>query len=192
MTLAVTAVSGQLGGEIARKLAASARQEPVIGLARTPQNPQGLGIEIRPGDYDKPDQLTASLAGVDALVLVAGMAPPDERTRQHRIVIAAAKAAGVRKIVYTSIQGPDEGTSFSPVVQSNRQTEADVRASGFTWAIGRNGLYIEPDVAYIDSYRTKGEITNSAGDGRCGYTTRAELGHAYAALLTDPIATARQ
>jgi len=112
------------------------------------------------------------------------MAPPEDRIGQHRNVIEAAKAAGVAKIVYTSIQGSEVGTAFSPVVQSNRQTEADIRASGLDWTIGRNGIYIEPDVEYIDSYRAKGEIANSAGDGICGYTARSDLAHAYAALLT--------
>jgi len=184
MRYAVTAVSGQLGQEIARKLIELTDRSSVIGLARTPGNVTDLGIEVRPGDYDKPDDLRTSLAGVDTLVLVSGMAPPEDRIGQHRKVIEAAKAAGVRKIVYTSIQGPEDGTAFSPVVQSNRQTEADIRASGLEWAIGRNGIYIEPDVDYIDSYRAKGEIANSAGDGKCGYTTRSELAHAYAALLT--------
>lgn len=184
MRYAATAVSGQLGQEIARKLIERTDHASVIGLARTPGNVTELGIEVRPGDYDQPDALRTSLAGVDALVLVSGMAPPEDRIGQHRNVIEAAKAAGVRKIVYTSIQGPEVGTTFSPVVQSNRQTEADIRASGLDWAIGRNGIYIEPDVEYIDSYRAKGEIANSAGDGKCGYTTRSELAHAYAALLT--------
>ena len=184
MRYAVTAVSGQLGQEIARKLIERTDHASVIGLARTPGNAPELGIEVRPGDYDQPDALRTSLAGVDALVLVSGMALPEDRIGQHRNVIEAAKAAGVAKIVYTSIQGPEVGTAFSPVVQSNRQTEADIRASGLDWAIGRNGIYIEPDVEYIDSYRAKGEIANSAGDGKCGYTTRSELAHAYAALLT--------
>ena len=184
MRYAVTAVSGQLGQEIARKLIERTDHASVIGLARTPGNATALGIEVRPGDYDQPDALRTSLAGVDALVLVSGMAPPEDRIGQHRNVIEAAKAAGVAKIVYTSIQGSEVGTAFSPVVQSNRQTEADIRASGLDWAIGRNGIYIEPDVEYIDSYRAKGEIANSAGDGKCGYTTRSELAHAYAALLT--------
>lgn len=61
------------------------------------------------------------------------------RFQQHRNVIDAAHAAGVKKLVYTSIIGPEEGTRFSPVVQSNRQTEADIRASGLDWAIGRKG-----------------------------------------------------
>lgn len=184
MRYAVTAVSGQLGQEIARKLIALTDRSSVVGLARTPGHAPDLGIELRPGDYDKPDALRTSLNGVDALVLVSGMAPPEDRIQQHRNVIEAAKFAGVRKIVYTSIQGPEDGTAFSPVVQSNRQTEADIRASGLDWAIGRNGIYIEPDVEYIESYRAKGEIANSAGDGKCGYTTRSELAHAYAALLT--------
>lgn len=185
MTIAVTAVSGHLGGEIARKLIALPGGETVIGLARTPKNAPDLGIEVRAGDYGQPEQLRASLSGVDTLLLVSGMDAPDARIPQHRNVIGAAKSAGVRKIVYTSIQGVEAGTAFSPVVQSNRQTEADVRASGLDWAIGRNGIYIEPDIEYIDSYRAKGEIANSAGSGKCGYTTRSELAHAYARLLTS-------
>jgi NAD(P)H dehydrogenase (quinone) len=184
MRYAVTAVSGQLGREIVRKLTALPERAPVIGLARTPSKVSGLGIEVRPGDYDKPEQLLSSLQGVDALVIVSGMAPPEERIQQHRNVINAAKAAGVRKLVYTSIQGPEQGTRFSPVVQSNRQTEQDIKASGLDWAIGRNGIYIEPDLDYIDSYKARGEIANSAAGGKCGYTTRSELAHAYAALLT--------
>lgn len=186
MTYAVTAASGQLGQEILRKLVALPDGAPVVGLARTPTKAQGLGIEIRPGDYEQPEALRASLDGVDALILISGMEDPDARIGQHRNVIEAAKAAGVRKIVYTSIQGPEEGTRFSPVVQSNRQTEADIRASGLEWAIGRNGIYIEPDVEYIDNYRARGEIANSAGTGKCGYTTRSELAHAYVSLLTRP------
>lgn len=131
--------------------------------------------------------MQASLSGFDTLLLVSGMDVPDARIHQHRNVIAAAKAAGVRKIVYPSIQGVEEGTAFSPVVQSNRQTEADVRVSGFAYAIGRNGIYFEPDVEYIESYKVRGEIANSAGAGKCGYTTRSELAHAYACLLRSDI-----
>lgn len=184
MTIAVTAVTGQLGAAIAQALIAMDTGETIVGLARSPSKAKGLGIDIRPGDYDVAEQLRASLAGVDTLLLVSGMAAPQDRIGQHRNVINAAKAAGVRKIVYTSVQGAEEGTAFSPIIQSNRQTEADVRDSGLDWAIGRNGIYIEPDVDYIESYRKAGEIANCAGDGRCGYTTRPELGFAYASMLT--------
>jgi NAD(P)H dehydrogenase (quinone) len=186
MSIAVTAVTGQLGSHIAKALVGLNLNEPIIGLARSPQKAANLGIEVRPGEYGQPDQLKASLTGVDTLLLVSGMDAPDARIQQHRNVIEAARAAEVKKIVYTSVQGDEEGTSFSPVVQSNRQTEADIRASGLDWVIGRNGIYIEPDVEYIDSYRKAGEISNCAGDGKCGYTTRSELAQAYAQMLTAP------
>lgn len=189
MTIAVTAVSGKLGSAITRNLIstknAPSAGETIIGLARTPANAPDLGVEIRPGDYGNKDQLQTSLKGVDTVLLVSGMDAPHARIQQHRNVIEAAKAAGVTKIVYTSIQGVEKGTAFSPVVQSNRQTEADVRASGLDFAIGRNGIYIEPDVDYIETYRAQGEIANSAGSGKCGYTSRAELAHAYASLLRN-------
>ena len=183
-TVAVTAASGKLGSEIIRALS-RLRTHSVIGLARTPVKATHLGVEIRKGDYDAPAELEGSLASVDTLLLVSGMDDPDTRIEQHRNVIRAARDAGVRKLVYTSVQGPETGTGFSPVVQSNRQTEEDVRGSGLEWVIGRNGIYIEPDVDYIETYRRAGCIANCAGDARCGYATRPELGYAYARMLTE-------
>jgi len=113
------------------------------------------------------------------------MDQPDKRILQHRNVINAAKANGVKKIVYTSIIGAEVGNAFSPVVSSNRQTEKDIKESDLDWAIGRNGLYIEPDLEYIDTYIKEGGIVNCAGEGKCGYTSRTELAFAYFKLLTN-------
>lgn len=186
MNIAVTAASGQMGQAIIKALCALMPNQQVIGLARTPAKAASLGVEIRPGDYNLREQLVESLKGVDVVLLVSGMAPPSERIAQHRNVIDAAKLNGVQKIVYTSIQGAEEGTAFSPVVQSNRQTEQDIRDSGMQWVIGRNGIYIEPDVEYIEQYKQRGEVANCAADGKCGYTTRPELAAAYAKMLIDP------
>ena len=188
MRISVTAATGQLGRQaVLALLDLGVPAEDLVAVARTPTKANDLaerGVTVRAGDYDRPDQLKAALQGVDVVLLVSGMAPPDARVKQHRNVISAAQAAGARKMVYTSVQGPEEGTAFSPIVQSNRQTEADVRASGLAWSIGRNGIYIEPDVEYIETYRALGEIANCAGEGKCGYTTRAELAIAYAHMLT--------
>ncbi|MEQ9407064.1 MAG: SDR family oxidoreductase [Fuerstiella sp.] len=182
---AVTAASGQLGSEIVKATVKLAGRTNVVGLARTPSRAEALPVEIRPGDYTSCSELTKSLQGIDSVLLVSGMDAPDRRIQQHRNVIDAARAAGVSRIVYTSIQGAEQNTAFSPVVQSNRQTEEDVRNSGLEWVVGRNGIYIEPDVDYIDTYRQRGEIANCAGDGLCGYTTRPELAAAYARMLTE-------
>ncbi|XPF95998.1 SDR family oxidoreductase [Colwellia sp. RE-S-Sl-9] len=185
MKIAVTAASGQLGAAIIKACIALISKDNVIGLARTPEKAEHLGIEIRPGDYNNADELEQSLQMIDTLLVVSGIDAPDKRIQQHRNVIQAAKNAGVKKIVYTSVQGAEEGTAFSPVIQSNRQTEKDIQESGLEWVIGRNGIYIEPDIEYIENYKKSGGIFNCADNGKCGYTNRAELAYAYARMLTE-------
>ena len=186
MTIAVTAASGQLGSAIVRALKALIVDDTaIIAIARTPDRAEALGVRVRRGDYDDRSSFDTALDGVETLLLISGMDPPDQRIGQHRNVIAAAVAQGVQRIVYTSVQGPEEGAGFSPIVGSNRQTERDVRDSGMAWVIGRNGIYVEPDVDSVEAYRQAGAIVNCAGDGKCGYTTRPELAYAYARLLTD-------
>jgi len=185
MKVAVTAASGQLGKEIIKATTALLTRDSVIGLARTPDNARDLGVEIRPGDYNDKYALEESLQSVDTLLLVSGMDNPEERIEQHRNVIQAAQNSGVKKLVYTSVQGADENTAFSPIIQSNRQTEQDISSSGLDWVIGRNGIYVEPDIEYIETYKEMGGIFNCAGYGKCGYTTRSELAFAYARMLVE-------
>ena len=141
MKIAVTSASGQLGAAITRAVIREIGKENVVAIARTPSKAGHLGVEVRQGDYNSREDFNEALKGIDKVLLVSGMDEPRKRIRQHRNVIEAAKQNGVRKIVYTSIVGDDENTAFSPVVQSNRQTEEDVRNSGLEYVIGRNGIY---------------------------------------------------
>tara|TARA_R110002153_G_scaffold64012_1_gene171508 strand:- start:1346 stop:2203 length:858 start_codon:yes stop_codon:yes gene_type:complete len=185
MKIAVTSASGKLGASIVKHLINLIGKENVIGIARTVEKATYLGVEIRKGDYNSREDFNSALQGVDAVLLVSGMDEPQKRIQQHRNVIEAAKQNGVKKLVYTSIVGDEDKNAFSPIVQSNRQTEKDVQASGLQWVIGRNGIYIEPDLEYLDTYIKEGRIENCAGQGKCTYTSREELGYAYAKLLIE-------
>jgi len=185
MKIAVTAANGQLGSSVVNELIQLIGKKNVFGIVRSQKKASHLGIEVRKGDYNSSDDFNAALKGIDAVLLISGMDDPQKRIQQHRNVIAAAKKNGVKKIVYTSIIGDEENNAFSPVVQSNRLTEADIKNSGLDWSIGRNGIYIEPDLEYIDTYKKEGEIRNCAGDGKCAYTSRSELGLAYAKMLVE-------
>lgn len=185
MKIAVTSANGKLGTTIVKNLLKEIGKENVIGIARSPEKAKHLGIEIRKGDYNNREDFDVALQGIDTVLLLSGMDEPQKRIQQHRNVIDAAVNNGVKKIVYTSIVGDAENTAFSPVVQSNRQTEVDVKNSGLDYAIGRNGIYIEPDLEYIDTYVKEGEIRNCAGEGKCAYTSREELGFAYTKMLTE-------
>lgn len=185
MKIAVTTASGNLGSSIVKNLIQEIGKEQVIGIARTPHKAEHLGIEIRQGDYDKIETFMKALKGIDAILIVSSNGEPSNRIQQHRNVIEAAKTNNVKKIVYTSIIGNPEKTAFSPIIQSNRQTEEDVQNSGLAWAIGRNSLYLEPDLEYIEHYQKTGEIVNCAGEGKCTYTTRNELSVAYSKMLLE-------
>ena len=126
MKVAVTTASGQLGSSVIKELLAISPAVNIIGLARTPQKATGLGVEIRPGNYDDINQLESSLQGVESLLMVTSMSTPDERMVQHTNIVTAAKRAGVRKIVCTSIQGRKR-YSFLPVVLSSRKMYSGIR-----------------------------------------------------------------
>ena len=185
MKIAITSASGQLGSAIVKELIKEIGKKNVIGIARTPEKAKHLGVEIRKGDYNNRQEFDKALQGIHTVLLISGMDEPQKRIQQHRNVINAAKQNSVSKIVYTSIVGDEKNSAFSPVVKSNRQTEKDIQNSGLNWSIGRNGIYIEPDLEYIDNYNRDGEIRNCAGNGKCTYTSRTELGIAYTKMLIE-------
>ena len=185
MKIAVTAANGKLGSAIVHELKKEVGAENVVGIVRSPEKAQYLGIEIKKGDYNSRTEFNEALKGIDHVLMVSGMDAPEKRIGQHRNIIEAAKTNGVKKIVYTSIIGAEEGNAFSPIVRSNRQTEENVKNSGLNWSLGRNGIYIEPDLEYIDTYIKEGGINNCAGEGKCGYTSRPELAYAYTKMLLD-------
>lgn len=142
MKLAVTSASGQLGTTVVSSLVDAIGQENVIAIARTPAHVESLGVKVRAGDYNQKAQFDHALKDVDTLLLVSGNDATEKLKQQHANVIDAAKAAGVNKVVYTSIIGPVRDSDFSPIVKSNRHTEEYLKNSGLAWSIGRNGVYI--------------------------------------------------
>ena len=185
MKVAVTGASGHLGSAVITALKQTRGVTP-IAIARSPEKANRLGVETRAGDYDDAAQLDKAFEGVEALLLVSGMAPPDERIEQHNRVIDCAKRAGVARLVFSGIVVTEGGGGFDPIQRASLATEQHLKASGLAWSIGRNSIYIEPDLEYLGNYKKAGKISNCAGEGRCAYTCRPELAIAYANILTEP------
>ena len=185
MKYAVTAASGRLGRAILSELIEKVGKENVIGIARKPASLRELGIEVRQGDYNSVAEMKEALKGVYSFVLISSDDEPKKRIQQHKNVLLAAYRAGVKKVSYTSIVGEDPKSEFRHIIKSNRTTEVDVKESGLRWMIGRNGLYIDPDVDSIEYYHESGFISNSAPNGKCAYTSRLELAVAYAEMATN-------
>ena len=99
MTYAVTGASVQLAGLVARSLLDAVDPSEVVLISRTPEAlSHNAGADLRLGDFAAPETLPAAFAGVDTLLLVSTDAV-GARLDHQRAAIAAAVAAGVRRVV---------------------------------------------------------------------------------------------
>jgi NAD(P)H dehydrogenase (quinone) len=181
MTIAITGATGQLGRLVVQRLRASAPDAAVVALVRSPAKAAELGVEARAFDYeDAPEALAPALAGVGTLLLISG-SEVGRRAAQHRNVIAAARQAGVGRIVYTSLLHAD--SSPLDLAAEHLATEAELKASGIPYTILRNGWYTENYTGSIGGALAGGAFLGSARDGRISAATRADYAEAAAVVL---------
>jgi NAD(P)H dehydrogenase (quinone) len=182
MTIAVTGATGQLGRLVIEALKTRAPAAPIVALARDPAKAAAPGVAARAFDYDRPETLGPALAGVEKLLLISSN-EIGRRAVQHRNVIQAAKAAGVKLFAYTSLLHAD----VSPIslAVEHRQTEADIAAAGIPAVILRNGWYIENHTGSVKAALAGGAVIGSAGQGRISGAARADYAEAAAVVLTS-------
>lgn len=132
--------------------------------------------------YTQPETLAPALTGVDTLLLISS-SEVGQREAQHRNVIEAAKAAGIKRIVYTSLLHADR----SPISlgEEHRATEALLASSGIPTTLLRNGWYTENYTGSIPAALENGALVGSAGEGRLSLATRADYAQAAAIVLTS-------
>ena len=180
MTIAVTGATGQLGQLVINGLR-ERRVDGVVALARAPEKARQLDVVTRRADYDDPATLFTALAGVDTLLLISS-SELGKRAAQHQSVIDAAGAAGVKRIVYTSLLHAD--SSPLNLAPEHRATELSLKKSGVPFTILRNGWYIENHTGSLDGAIASGAVIGSAGAGRFSAATRADFADAAVEALT--------
>ncbi len=178
----VTAATGQLGGLIIQELLKLTDAGNVVGLARTPEKAKGLGIEIRQGDYNSPDLLEAACSGIDTVMLISGT-DIGPRVQQHKNVVDAAKAAGVKRIAYTSVVIAQKRPE--PIYHDHGETEDYIKASGMNYTFLRNNFYMNAYVEEIKIAIEKGVYRGAIGETGAALVARADLARAAAAALAD-------
>lgn len=177
MTIAITGATGQLG-----RLAVAAlkdRGAMPVALVRSPAKAADLDVDARAFDYDAPD--AAALAGVDTLVLISGN-EMGKRAPQHLAVINAAKAAGVRHVIYTSLLNAETGGMR--LAEEHLATETALRESGLAYTVLRNGWYFENQTGSLAGAIAAGSLVGASGNGRIAAASRADFAAAIAAVAT--------
>ncbi|WP_454758436.1 SDR family oxidoreductase [Caulobacter segnis] len=183
MTIAITGATGQLGRLVVEHLKTLVPAGDIVALARDPAKATDLGVTVRAADYAKPETLSAALAGVDTLLLISSDAV-GQRVAQHRNVIEAAKAAGVKRIAYTSILRAD--TTPIALAEEHIATEALIKASGLTYALLRNGWYFENYTGSLAGAIAAGAVIGASGEGKISAAARGDYAQAAAVVVATP------
>lgn len=148
----------------------------------------GKGASIQELDYSDPANLERVFAGADAVSFISTWLIGEGRRQQHRNVIDAAKAAGVKRICYTSFVGADLGDGgedmpFLP--RDHAYTEKLIIASGLQYNIQRNYLYMDNVPQFFaQTWHFTGDkwLCNSGGE-KGAFVAREDCGRVLGALL---------
>ena len=163
---------------MATRLAALGQHQRLLGrnLAHAPQLP---GAEVVQAHYEDGQSMRAALRGVQTLFLVSGYGPT--RLEQHYSAIAAALAAGVERIVYTSFLAAAPLATFTHA-REHSFTEQRIRATGRRYTFLRPSFYLDRAPGWFSS---DGVIRGPAGNGTISWVSRDDLADVAVAVLTS-------
>lgn len=185
MSIVVTGATGRLGRLVIDTLLADGTPaSAVAAVVRDKAKAADLaerGIELRVADYSRPESLAEAFAAGDRVLLISS-SEVGRRVPQHQAVIAAAKAAGVAQLAYTSILGGPQA-DFD-LAAEHQETERAILASGLPYTLLRNGWYTENYTENLAPVLAHGAVVASAGEGRVASAARADYAAAAAAVLT--------
>ena len=178
-TIAITGVTGKIGGAVATELQDLAPRLRL--LVRNPSRAPRLEGQLAVADYSDAAASREALAGVDVLFMVSAGESP-ERVQQHEVFVDAAAAAGVKHIVYTSFLGAKPDATFT-LARDHWYTEQHIRESGIAWTFLRDSFYLDFFPEMVDE---NGVIRGPAGNGRVGAVSREDVARSATAVLRNP------
>ena len=195
MTVLVVGATGTLGGGIVGRLAGDERVRALVRASSDParvEELRSLGAEIAVGDLLDRPSLDGACAGVDAVVSTAtsiareGEISGVDREGQLNLV-DAARAAGVRRVVYVSFE---EFGSGSPIEAAKRAVEAALRASGMTYTILQPGLFHETWLSPVTGFDlANGSVAvYGSGEAELSWIAVGDVAAAAAAAIREPAA----
>jgi NAD(P)H dehydrogenase (quinone) len=184
----ITGASGQLGRQVVLNALKKVEANQIAVMVRDAAKVQDLadlGIEIRIGDYHKPETLNTALNGISKLLLISSN-DFNNRLGQHKNVIDAAKNAGVKYILYTGVSLKDINQSpLKPMLGDHFLTEEYIISSGLTYTFLQNSLYAEVIPMFVGENVLETGIYFPAADGKVPFVLRSDLAEATANILTE-------
>ncbi|MFH9727684.1 SDR family oxidoreductase [Streptomyces sp. NPDC017254] len=178
--IVVTGATGNVGRPLVELLAAAG--ERVTAVSRRPAAGLPAGVTHRQGDLADVDGLKGLFEGAEAVyLLVAGLG--DELS--PREIVAAAVAAGVRRIVFQSSQLVGTRTD-SASHEILRAFETAVRESGVDWTVLRPGGFASNAFLWAEPVRSARTVAAPFADVALPVVDPADIAAVAAEALRDP------
>lgn len=185
MKMLVTGATGKLGTKVVETLLKTVPASQLAVSVRNPEKAEGLrarGVEVRQGDFDRPETLDTAFAGIDRLLIISADGDTETRIRQHTNAVTAAERAGVKFIAYTSIANAKESKNF--LAPTHQATEEAILKTGIPYSFLRNNWYLENEISSIQGVLAGAPWVTSAGNGKVGWALQQDYAEAAAAVLS--------
>ncbi|MCC5668799.1 SDR family oxidoreductase [Nostoc sp. CHAB 5784] len=183
----VTGANGQLGTAVIQNLLKKTSANQIAALVRDESKASALkakGVDIRIGNYDDTASLDQAMQGIETVLLIAGT-DEENRLRQHRNVVNAAKKAGVQCVAYTSRSLKDRNTLANKLMEGHFQTEDYIKECGLNYALFRNVLYMDTIPQFVGEKVFDTGINLPTAQGKVSFALRSEMGEAIANALLE-------
>jgi NAD(P)H dehydrogenase (quinone) len=187
--LLLTGVDGNLGKQAADYLLGLVGKDQVIFCGYNPASLEAYkaqGIETHVTNFNTMDGLEEAFAGADKLALISMPFVGKKRQNAHKNVVDAAKKAGVKQVIYTSLVNAADETNPSIEKIDHAYTEAYIKSVGIDYMFLRNSQYAEAMITnYFTFVKMNQPLQNSQGDGKMAYISRKDCAKAVAYALAS-------
>ncbi|MFF3575725.1 SDR family oxidoreductase [Streptomyces mirabilis] len=183
MSFVVTGASGHLGRPVVEGLLEKVPADQVTALVRSEEKGAAFaarGVRTAIADYNVPETFDGLFTAGDKVLLISSSEMTRDRVAQHKVVVDAARAAGVALVAYTSAAGTHE----APLTEAHRGTEKLLVDSGLPYVLLRNNWYSEIFVDRLETVVEHGVLVRAASEGRIASATRADYAAGAVAVLT--------
>jgi uncharacterized protein YbjT (DUF2867 family) len=177
----VTGAGGNVGSAVVEELRrAGAPVRAAYHSAGRAEGAAGPGVDAVVVDFAAPDTLPPAFEGVDALFLLGAMSPA--QTEHELAVVAAARAAGVGRVVKLSVwRAPDR---LTPIARLHRPVEEALEAAPVSWTFLRPNFYMQNFTRQMAAGIRAGVIAQPESRAPISFVDARDVARAAATVLT--------
>ncbi|WP_434579182.1 NmrA family NAD(P)-binding protein [Thermoanaerobacterium thermosaccharolyticum] len=182
----ITGVDGNFGSFVANSIMKKMSKDDLIFTSPNKnvlKSYSERGVVTRYANFNDPEHLVEAFAGGETLLLISLPFVGEKRRKLHKNAVDAAKAAGIKKIIYTSIVGAGDPENEALVKVDHEYTENYIKEiGGMEYIFLRNSQYTEAMISAFEQAANSGVLANNMGNGKMAYISRDDCAEAAACV----------